>query len=438
MVNLTNLVGSPGTIADAQGVGTITDNDPVPVLSVNDVSVSEGNAGTTTATFTVTLSAASGRAVTFQWATAAGSATAGTDYVSASGSRTIAAGTTTAPVGITVNGDFADELDETFGLTLSNPGNATIGDGSGLATVSDDDPIPVLSINDISVTEGNAGTATATFTVSLSAASGKAVTFDWATAPGSATAGTDYASATGSRTIAAGATTATVGITVNGDVLDEANETFDVTLSNPGNATIGDGSGVATITDDDAAPTLSVNDVHGGGRQRRRRDRHLHGHPIVGECEPRDVRLGHHLRLRNGRHGLRRRERQQDHRRRRDDRHVHRDRQWRRRWTRPTRRSASRFPTPGTPRSQTAPAWGRSPTTTPPRPCRSTTSPITEGNAGTTTATYTVTLSAASGQAVTFDWATAAGSATAGTDYVAANGSRTSRPGPRPRRSPSP
>ena len=141
-----------------KGSPRITDNDPVPVLSVNDVSVTEGNAGTTTATFTVTLSAASGRAVTFNWATAAGSATAGTDYVAASGSRTIAAGATTATVGITVNGDLADELDETFGITLSSPGNATIGDGSGLATISDDDPVPALSVNDVSVSEGNAGT----------------------------------------------------------------------------------------------------------------------------------------------------------------------------------------------------------------------------------------------------------------------------------------
>ena len=122
VVNLSNLVGASGRIGDAQGVATITDNDPLPVLSVNDVSVTEGNAGTTAATFTVTLSAASGRAVTFNWTTAAGSATAGTDYVAASGSRTIAAGVTTATIGITVNGDVADELDETFGITLSEPG----------------------------------------------------------------------------------------------------------------------------------------------------------------------------------------------------------------------------------------------------------------------------------------------------------------------------
>ena len=361
-------LSNPGnaTIADGSGLGTITDDDAAPTLSVNDVTVTEGNAGTTTATFTVSLSSVSANPVTFDWATAPGSATAGTDYVAASGSRTIAAGSTTATFTVTVNGDTVDEANETYGITLSNPGNATIADGSGLGTITDDDAAPSLSIDDVSVTEGNAGTTTATFTVTLSAASGQAVTFDWATAAGSATAGTDFVAASGSRTdlgrlhdrhvhrdrerrrdgrdrrdlryhalqpgerhdrrrlgprddhrrrrgsdpvgrrrlghrrqrghhdgdftvtlsaasgkavtfdwattagsatagtdyvaasgsqtIAAGATTATVGITVNGDLADEPDETFGITLSNPGNATIADGSGLGTITDDDAAP----------------------------------------------------------------------------------------------------------------------------------------------------------------------------------------
>jgi len=261
VVNLSNLVGSPGTIGDAQGVGMITDDDPLPVLSVDDVTVTEGNSGTTTATFTVSLSAASGRAVAVDWATTAGTATAGTDYVAASGSRTIAAGSTTATVGIAVNGDTAAETDETFGIVLSNPSNATVGDGSGVGTITNDDGVPVASVDDVTVSEGDAGTTTATFTISLSGASGQAVTVDWATTAGTATAGTDYVAASGNRTIAAGSTTATVGITVNGDTLDEDDETFGIALSNPTNATIGDGSGVATIADDDPMPALSVADA---------------------------------------------------------------------------------------------------------------------------------------------------------------------------------
>jgi hypothetical protein len=261
VVNLSNLVGSPGTIGDAQGVAIITDNDPIPVLSVNDVSVTEGNAGTTTATFTITLSAASGRAVTFDWVSAAGSATSGTDYVAASGSRTIAAGGTTAAVGITVNGDVADEFDETFGITLSNPGNATIGDGSGVATITDDDPVPVLSVNDVSVTEGNAGTSTAaTFTVTLSAASGKTVTVDWATANGSATSPSDFTAGSGTLTFVPGDTSESIAVAVNGDITAELDETYGITLSNPGNATIADGSGLGTITDDELLPVIHIDD----------------------------------------------------------------------------------------------------------------------------------------------------------------------------------
>ena len=261
VVNLTGLVGSPGQIGDSQAVGTIVDNDPLPTLSVNDVSVTEGNAGTTTATFTVSLSAASGNAVTFDWASAPGTAAAGTDYVSATGSRTIAAGATSATIAVTVNGDAVDENNESFTVGLSNPANATISDGSGTGTITDDDAAPTLSIGDVSVTEGNAGTTTATFTVSLSAASGKTITADWSTVDGSAIQPADYTTGSGSLTFAPGDTGETLTVSVIGDVLDEASETFTVTVSNPANATIGDGSATGTITDDDPGPVLSVDDV---------------------------------------------------------------------------------------------------------------------------------------------------------------------------------
>jgi hypothetical protein len=424
VVNLSNLVGSPGTIGDAQGVASITDNDPVPVLSVNDVSVTEGNAGTTTATFTITLSAASGRSVTFNWATAAGSATAGADYVAASGSRTMAAGATTATVGITVNGDLADELDETFGITLSSPGNATIGDGSGLASISDDDPVPVLSVNDVSVTEGNAGATTATFTVTLSAASGKSVSFDWATTAGTATVGVDYVAASGSKTMAAGLTNTTVGITVNGDVVDEANENFGITLSTPGNATIGDGSGVATITDDDAAPTLSVNDVSvtegNTGTTTATFTVSLSSvsaNPVTFDwaTAPGSATAGTDYVTASGSKTI----------------------------AAGSTTTTLTVTVNGDAVDEANEAFG----ITLSNPGNATIADgsglgtitdddaaptvsvddvsVTEGNAGTTTATFTVTLSAASGQAVTFDWATAAGSASAGTDFVAASGSKT-------------
>ena len=260
-VNLSNLVGTPGSIGDAQGVGTITDNDAAPTLSLGDASVTEGNSGTATASFALSLSVASGQTVSVSWATSAGTATAGTDYVTASGGRTFAPGETSKTIGIAVNGDTLDEDDETFTVSLSGPTNATIADGSGLGTITDDDAAPSLSIGDVAVAEGDAGTSTATFTISLSPASGKSVSVAWASTAGTATAGIDYVTASGSRTFLPGETTKTVGITVNGDTLDEDDETFTVTLSGPTNATITDGSGLGTITDDDAAPTVSIGDA---------------------------------------------------------------------------------------------------------------------------------------------------------------------------------
>ena len=261
VVNLSNLSGSPGRIADGQATATITDDDPLPVVSVDDVSTAEGSSGTRNATFTISLSTVSGRSITVNWATTAGTAIAGTDYVAASGTRTIAAGSTTASVAITVNGDTQPEGDETFGISLSNPVNATVGDGSGAGTIANDDGLPVVSVNDVTVTEGDAGTTSATFTISLSTASGQAVTVAWATTAGTATAGTDYVAASGSRTIAAGSTTASVAITVNGDTLDEDDETFGISLTSPVNATVGDGTGTATISDDDPAPSLTIGDA---------------------------------------------------------------------------------------------------------------------------------------------------------------------------------
>jgi chitinase len=260
-VNLSNLVGSPGRIRDAQGVGTITDDDLAPGLTVDDVALVEGDAGTSNLTFTASLSAVSALPVTFDWATDAGTATAPADFTAASGSRTIAAGASSATVGVAVKGDTVDEDDETFSLVLSNPGNASIVDGTGTGTITDDDPFPLLSVDDPSVAEGDAGTATLSFTASLSSVTGKSVSFDWATAPGTATAGTDYVTANGVGTIPAGSSSTSIDVTVNADTLDEEDETLTVTLSNGGNVSIDDGVGTGTITDDDPLVVAGIADA---------------------------------------------------------------------------------------------------------------------------------------------------------------------------------
>ena len=261
VVNLSNLVGTPGVIGDAQGVATITDNDQPPTLSMTDASVIEGDTGMVTATFTASLSVVSANTVTFNWTTAAtGSATPDVDYAAASGSKTIAAGSTGATIAVTVNGDVLDEADETFSVNLSAPSNATIADGSGLGTITDDDPLPLLSIDDVSLTEGNVGASIATFDVTLSAASGKTVTVGWATADDGAAQPADYTTASGTLTFVPGDMSKPIPVTVNGDLSAELDETFSVNLSAPSNATLSDAHGVGTIVDDENLPVIDIDD----------------------------------------------------------------------------------------------------------------------------------------------------------------------------------
>src|SRR5262249_2153979 len=204
--NLSSAVNA--TIADNQGVGTIQDDDS---LVVNDVTVTEGGDGVSTATFTVRLLTAHTSAVTVNYATANGTATAASDYLSRSGSLTFAAGETTKSVDVTLIGDTVDEQNETFYLNLSNAVGTTIADSQGVATILDDDATPTISMaSSVSVAEGNTGTKTVTFTFTLSQPSGQSVSFNYATADGTATAGSDYVGKTGTLTFNPGTTVLTL------------------------------------------------------------------------------------------------------------------------------------------------------------------------------------------------------------------------------------
>jgi glucose/arabinose dehydrogenase len=221
------------------------------VLSINDVSVPEGDAGSSNAFLTVSLSSPVAQAVTVQFATANGTATAGSDYVSTSGTLTFAPSTTTATVTVSVTGDLVDEDNETFLVNLANPTNAILGDGHGVGTITDDDPLPALSVAGCTADEG--GTAPCTFELTLAPASGRTVTAAFATADGSAQAGTDYTATSGTITFPAGATSRSVAVSLVGDTLPESDETFTLALSSLVNAT-GGGSATGTITDDDPRP----------------------------------------------------------------------------------------------------------------------------------------------------------------------------------------
>ena len=248
------------TIADDSGTGTIG-NDDATTLSIGAVGVTEGNAATTPAVFTVSLSATASQTVTVNYATAAGTAALGTDVTATSGTLTFLNGETTKTVNVDVVGDTLFEANETFTVVLSGPAGATITAGTGTGTITNDDTAPSLSISSPTVAEGNSGGTAATFTVTLSAASGLPATASYATSPGTASAGADFTAASNTVTVPAGSTSAAITVTVAGETLFEADETFSVTLTAPGNATLGVATGVATITNDDGAPAISVNDV---------------------------------------------------------------------------------------------------------------------------------------------------------------------------------
>jgi hypothetical protein len=260
LVNLSSPVNA--TISDGQGVGTITNDDAVPTISVDDQIAGEGDGGTTMMTFNVTLSNASGQTITVDYATANGTATTGdNDYEAASGTVTFDPDDTAKTVDVTVNGDTKREPDEDFTLDLSNAANATLADDQGVGTITNDDPIPDASIADASVSEGNTGTTTLSFDVTLSHATDDTVTVDWTTANGTATTGDgDYDSASGTVTFNPGDTAETVDVTVNGDDTYEADEDFTVTLSNPTNAGLADDEATGTITNDDDVPAISIDD----------------------------------------------------------------------------------------------------------------------------------------------------------------------------------
>jgi hypothetical protein len=233
---------------------------PVPLdsISISDATVTEGNTGTTNATFTVTLSNAVGADVTVAYNTANGSALAGSDYTAASGTVTIPAGQTTRTFTVAVLGDRLAEPTETFLVNLSAPtSGVTIGDGLGVGTILDNEPR--ISITDVSATEGNSRQSKSfTFTISLSNAYDQAVTVNYATANGTATAGSDYQAKSGTVTFAPGETTKTITVAVTSDKITEANETFFVNLSGAVGGEITDSQGLGTILNDD------------GGRSRNR------------------------------------------------------------------------------------------------------------------------------------------------------------------------
>jgi Ca2+-binding RTX toxin-like protein len=256
-LNLSN-PSSNAILVDQQGIGIILNDDPLPVVNVDDVSLIEGDSGTTQAEFTISLSAASDQFVSINFKTTDDTAQADSDYTKTTGRLIFSPGETTKTVLVPILADRLDEIDEAFWLELSGAKNAKLGDGRGIGTIADDDLPPSVSVSNIKATEGE----NATFTVSLSVESGKEITIDYTLIDGTATIGEqDFAADIGKLVFAPGETTKTVVVPILEDNLYEQEETFSIQLSNPAQVTLGTSQATATLTDNDPAPQISIADA---------------------------------------------------------------------------------------------------------------------------------------------------------------------------------
>lgn len=229
----------------ARGSGAVFKAQSIPSISINDVQVVEGNSGTTPAAFIVTLSTASTQTVSVSFATFDNTATSGSDYQSASGTLTFAPGETSKTITVQVNGDTLFEPDETFFINLAAPTNATIADGDGIATITNDDPAPLptptpitsivqFSSAQFNVTEDCTGVSIGVTRIGALDA-GQSV--EYVTHDGTAAQKGDFIYAEGRLSFAAGEATKTFSLLVNEDAYAEGNESLTLELRNPAGGT---------------------------------------------------------------------------------------------------------------------------------------------------------------------------------------------------------
>ena len=219
-----------------------------PRLSIGDASIAEPVFGVAQASLTVSLDHAAASAVTVHYATANGTAAAGSDYTAASGTLTFAPGETSKTITVPVLADSMAEVTETFLVNLTNATGASIADAQGQVSILNTGgavAMPTLTVGDIAVAEPVAGSKAASFTVTLSQPSAGPVFFAYSTADGTAHAGQDYTAISGTLNFAAGETSKTITVPILADGLAEGAETF----------TLAVGAVTATATIHDPAPT---------------------------------------------------------------------------------------------------------------------------------------------------------------------------------------
>ncbi len=250
-VNQQGGVDSPRIFAGNEALSFygLTVAEPGPTLSVASAQVAEDGGQLTV---TISLSQPADNLVTVNVATADGTATAPDDYLSVSTQVTFAPGFTSQQISVTIVDDGLAEGNEVFTVNLSGASGAPIASGAATVTIIDND-VPTVSVSGASAMEGNP----LSFTLSLDVPSPVETSVNYATANGTATAGSDYVASSGTVTFAPNQMTATVVVQSNDDALSEEAETFTLTLSNPTLLSLGNAVGTGTIEDNDL-PFLSL------------------------------------------------------------------------------------------------------------------------------------------------------------------------------------
>ena len=248
--------------ATTRHTAVITDDDATPTVSLTDASQSSTNESGTM-TITAQLSAVSGRNVTIPFTVnSSGTATGGgTDYTITGSPVTITAGNTSTEITISIAADILDEYDETVIVDMGAPTNAIRGAiSTHTATITDDDATPSVTFTSASQVNSNES-GTSNVTVQLSAISGRDVTVPFiVNSSGTATGGgTDYSITASPLIIPAGNISGNIVVTVTPDLMDEYDETIDIDMGAPVNATQGaTTSHTINIYDNDPLPTVTL------------------------------------------------------------------------------------------------------------------------------------------------------------------------------------
>jgi hypothetical protein len=247
---------SHGVIGRGEAFGLIIDDDDLPEISVSDKTVVEGDSGSSVLIMPVKLSRPSSRTVRLNYKTSDVSAISGVDYEEKNGQLVFLPGVTNQVIIVNINGDTLVEENEVFRVEIYNPFNAVLIDKSAICLVLNDDGA-TIDFDDVSIVEGNGGIRFADLNVRLSIASSRSVSVDYFTVDNTALSPDDYDSKSGSIKFPPGSLVQKISVPINGDLIDEVNESFYIRLTNSFNATIRKDQGTVSIVDDDI-PAISI------------------------------------------------------------------------------------------------------------------------------------------------------------------------------------